>query len=447
MTGTEQRLSRANLRRNLKEYLDLDASAELPESHDLRFARTTVFTLLAAISLLLFWSSKTPVSEIAVGRGTIKTELEIERIEHPFGGQVREIVVTPGHRVEQGAHILSFETTGFENEIEKLKANLEALEAERARFQFVLKGELPDGVALESLQENSESTMFWVEQAYHKSQLDLIEAGREAIRSRLVSLVAQREKLEAEARLLKERLERSKTGAARGALSINDLQEQERQVLQAERGVLALLANIAAERHALNESSLIANELVATRKREAAVNTAEIDAQIAGIKLSIEEATQLVERSDVYATIAGTVMSLGVVRANEVVGAGELIAEIIPESGETYAEIELPAEQIGDVERGSEVRLKVDAFDFTRFGELVGRVADVSPTSFASESGDVVYRVVVAFDQTGGLPELNGRLLRPGMTVTAEIIKESKSVLTYLLKPLRLLKDRAFTEA
>ena len=447
MTWKERRERRLRLQKNLTDHLDLDANAELPESHDLGLARSLIFTLSATLVVLVIWSSQTEVSEIVTGRGVIKTEIQLERVEHPIGGQVRAIEVGSGAQVRQGARILTFETDTLIREIEKQRAALEALVTERARIDFVLDGRLPEDMPGTTLASTPDGLLFWTEQRFLEAQLDVISSSRKRIEATLISLASQRASLDEELSLLRDKLVRSERGLASGALSKNEVDQQRAVVLQAERAVLSIDADIAAEQAALNGTDLKAAELLAQRRREAALRLADLESSITGARLTIAELEARVRRSEVVATIDGTILHLGVSHAGEVIDAGEVIAEIVPNDTEVQAEIEIPASKIGGILTGMLVRIKVETFDFTRFGELEGQVTEISPSSFETPDGATVYKVTVHFNGDKGIPTLDGRALRPGMTVTADILTESKTVLTYILKPLRLLRDRAFTEA
>lgn len=447
MTWRDRKARRAALRKNLTDHLELDANAELPESHDLRFARWLVFTLVSLIFVLLTWSAYVPVNEVASGRGVIQTETDIERLEHKTGGQIQSIHVRPGQIVQAGEPVVSFKTASLVREIEKNRASLAALRAERARLNYVLKGELPDTIPLARLSQNPEGLLFWSEQSYVEAQLDLFEAEQGAIQDSLELLANRKTNLKGELALLRRRFLRSRKGRDSGALSKNEVERQEREVLQAERSLLILQSEIASQKNASIEIELRSIELLAKRRREAALRVASVDSEIAATELTIAELRDMVATYDVRASVSGAIMSLGALRPNEVISAGELIAEIIPEDSSVNAEIEVPAAKIGNIRVGMDVRIKVDTFDFMRFGELMGTVAEISPTSRETEQGEIVYIVKVALQHENGPPMLDGKPLRPGMTVTGDILTESKTVLTYLLKPLRLLRDRAFTEA
>jgi len=438
---------RALVRKNLQDHLALDANAELPESHDLSFARSLIYTLTFTLIALLVWSARTEVNEVVSGRGVIRTDKQPERVEHPTGGQVRLVNINSGERIDEGGLILSFETETLVRETAKQRAALAALETERARINFVIDGPIPQEMSDVKMAEGADGLLFWVEQRYLQAQLDVVSSNREAIDAALTALFSLQSSLVEELALLRERYERGQIGLSSGTLSTNEMERQKREVLEAERSLLSIEVDIAAQRAALDRTDLDTAELLAQRRREAALRLADLESNITAVRLSIAELEVRIHRANVLATTSGTVMTLGAFRAGEVIGAGEVIAEIVPEDTVIKGEVEIPASRIGGVRVGMPAHIKVETFDFTRFGELEAEVLEISPTSFENSEGETVYKVILNFKDGNGMPTIDGKSIRPGMTVTADILTESKTVLTYLLKPLRLLRDRAFTEA
>ena len=447
MTRSERKKQRAERMANIQRHGALNASANLPEAHDTRFARRLIYIILATLAAVLIWSANTPVNEITSGSGLIQTRTLVERVEHPDGGLVAEILVSKGQRVAAGTRILSFDTDSLDREMGKLRATQTALLAERSRIAFLLedKGDIPVFDDLSELEP--EELLFWAEQSYLTAQLDLIEAEREAIEASRAVQFARRENLQKEAVLLEGRLLRSRRGQSTGALARNDVERIEREYLQLERSLIDLDGEIAAQKNAIETNRLKRAELLTQRQREAALRRAEVEEKIVTVALSIAEVEARIDRADVVATVGGTIMEIGAANPQEIIAPGDLIAQIVPDGSAVEAEIEISADRIGNVEVGMEARLKVLSYDFTRFGEIVGRVARISPSSFETETGETVFRVIVALPGNGENAELTGRPIRPGMTVTADILTDSKKVLTYLLKPLRVLGDRAFSEA
>ncbi len=428
-------------------YKDLSASGALPEAHEGRFAKALILTVVAALIALLLWAAITPVNEITSGRGVIKTRALSERVEHPDGGIISSINVVAGQEVSPGTRLMVFDTASLGREMEKLQASHDALEAERGRVIYVLegKGHIPEFSSLSEL--TSEELLFWAEQSFVNAQLDLIDADSRAIHPAIDVLNARQSSMKRELEILQNRLDRNRSGQKSGVITLNTVELIEREFLQLQRAILEVDGEIASRRNALEANALRKTELQAKRNREAALRHSEIKEQIVKVQVTMVELDARIARATVTATISGTIMDMAVSNPGEVVAPGDLIAEIIPEQNSVEAEIEVSADRIGAVEVGMEARLKILSYDFTRYGEIVGKVAAVSPSSYQDDQGRNVFRVTIALPDGGETPHLANKPVLPGMTVTADILSDSKKVLSYLLKPLRALQDRAFTEA
>ncbi|NNE81491.1 MAG: HlyD family type I secretion periplasmic adaptor subunit [Silicimonas sp.] len=432
---------------NVAALKELNASAALPEVHDERFPRAIIATILAAMFLLFVWAASTPVTEITTGTGVIQTRAHVEHVEHPDGGIVARLEAVPGQRVDVGTRLLVLDTDSLEREMSRLRAARNSFAAELGRVAFVLenKGTIPDFATLDEL--SSEELLFWAEQSYLAAQLDLIYSDSRARDATITILEKRRKNFEQELEILGGRLARNRKGLNSGAISLNAVEQLERERLQLERAILEIHGEIASQRNAMDSNLLKEAEIIANRQREAALRRAEIEEQMIAVTLSMSEVAARIERAVVRASVAGTIMELSVSNPREVLAPGELIAEIVPDEGIVEAEVEVSADEIGSVLLGMEARMKVLSYDFTRFGEIVGRVTSVSPSSYETETGETVFRVVISLPNHEGELRLGNRPVLPGMTVSVDIMSDSKNVLTYLLKPLRALGDHAFTEA
>jgi HlyD family secretion protein/adhesin transport system membrane fusion protein len=96
---------------------------------------------------------------------------------------------------------------------------------------------------------------------------------------------------------------------------------------------------------------------------------------------------------------------------------------------------------------GQPAEIKVQAYDYTRFGTIEGTVKSISPSTFTDQkTGRSFYNLAIKLKQSGVGADPQQNPLEPGMTVTADIITGQKSLLQYLLGPaFRNLTD-AFKE-
>lgn len=424
----------------------LDMSAELPEHRDGRFARQLIATILVGLSLAIAWAATTPVDEITIGDGVIATQTSTIHVEHPYGGIVDQLRVSTGAKVAAGDPLLVLDRASLERERQTVEARLSSVRSELRRVSLVLQNEAPEAVS-ETVALSPEEQLFWAEQDFLDARIEIISAQAVAAENRIGALSKTRSSLARELDVLTGQLERYRTLAERGSIPLSDAEAAERRWLQIEQEVLEIDGDIVTEQDIFNATGLRRTELLAERRREAAQRRFELTEELVAAEQNLAEIDARLDRSVVTAATAGTIQHLSVSGRGEVIAPGDLIAEIIPDGSAFEVEIEVGADQIGTVREGLPATIKVSTYDFTRFGTIEGRVAEVSPTSFQNETNETVYRVIIALPDDGASIVLGNRPLRPGMVVTAEIIADSKTVLSYILKPFREIRQRAFTEA
>jgi HlyD family secretion protein/adhesin transport system membrane fusion protein len=161
---------------------------------------------------------------------------------------------------------------------------------------------------------------------------------------------------------------------------------------------------------------------------------------------SIRKQADRVDRLVVRSPIRGRVQNLLQRSPGEVVPPGESILRVVPAGGDLVAEVRVKPQDIADVHVGDKADIKVSAFDFTRYGKLKGEVASISPTTFETEDQQLFYKAVIRLDPKRSAAFAPYSRLQPGMTVDADIISGSKSLLRYLLKPVFRGFDGAFSE-
>jgi hemolysin D len=184
---------------------------------------------------------------------------------------------------------------------------------------------------------------------------------------------------------------------------------------------------------------------------------------------ALAKATARLANTKLYAPIDGIVQQLSVTTFGQVVGAGQQLATVTPTDGALQVEALVANMDIGFVRIGQEVAVKLDAFPFTRFGALRGKVVAIAaaavdeqqakrslanattpgnaPESAApGQAQSFVFPVTVAIDETAMRVDGATIPLTPGMTATVDIKTESRRVIDYLLSPLAKTMSEAMTE-
>jgi hemolysin D len=221
-------------------------------------------------------------------------------------------------------------------------------------------------------------------------------------------------------------------------------QQQERLVQQSrERETNAAIAT-------LNETR---SKLQAEYRRALLDESAKAEQKAAGLDQDVIKAEQKATLGVLTAPIDGVVQQLAVHTVGGVVMPAQTLAVVAATDGEVEIEAAVSNRDIGFVSPGQRAEVKIDTFNFTRYGLVHGQVVDVSrdaitpeksrdqPFPAARSDGDPrsqepSYAARIALDRTG--MQIDGKLVRlsPGMAVTAEIKTGSRRILSYLLSPL-----------
>jgi len=421
-----------------------DNALELAEVGDSTTAKLTVALCALLVVFFLVWASMVDVAEKVSGSGVIELQGNIERIEHPDGGIVKMLSTQVDDMLSPDDIILEFDTAHIERELFALSARIDTLRDERMRVRFLLEDN-PSMAAYDRDPGDAGSEAFWSEQDLRVSQLAVLDAEENRLTTQISNLRDQTEFIVQERAIVLSQLERYASAAESGVARLTDKEQLQRQFIQL-NGMLSDLDGRAADlSDAKRQIGKRKRELLAQNRRDAAVRLTKVEEELATLQAAEADAKARMDRASVRTRAGGKVQHLEILRSNEVVAPGDVIAEIVPYDSAFRAVVNVSADRIGAVRTGMDVSLKVLSYDFTRFGDIAAQVTEVSPTSFANQQGEIMYRVTVdvpSYDATTAQ-----RIeIRPGMTVNADILIDNRSVLSYLLTPVRRIQNEALTE-
>ena len=153
-----------------------------------------------------------------------------------------------------------------------------------------------------------------------------------------------------------------------------------------------------------------------------------------------------VDRLVVSTPVPGIVQSLPLQANAGVLPPGGVVAEIVPVDDGFIVESRVQTRDIGFLEVGQPVTVKIDAFDYARYGSIPGRLTELSPTTFLDEQNRPYYQAKIEIEKIYVGPNPQENAVMPGMTVQGDIATGDRTVLQYLLKPLYTVVNEAFWE-
>jgi hemolysin D len=136
------------------------------------------------------------------------------------------------------------------------------------------------------------------------------------------------------------------------------------------------------------------------------------------------------------APVDGTVQQLAVHTLGGVVQAAQPIMQIVPSGGPLEVEAFIENKDKGFVHLDQSAAVKVDTFEYTKYGTLPGRVTHVSQDAIPDEKRGLIYAVKVLLDKTTLDVEGKTTPVTPGMAVNVEIKTGDRRIIEYVLSPL-----------
>jgi len=176
--------------------------------------------------------------------------------------------------------------------------------------------------------------------------------------------------------------------------------------------------------------------LIAETRKVAYDAITEGEKQAGGAQQDVRRAGSHNQLLKLLAPVDGTVQQLTVHTVGGVVPAAQPLMQIVPQEQAVEVEATLENRDVGFVEEGQTAAVKVDAFEYTKYGTVGGRVTHVSRDAVPDEKRGLLYTTKITLDRST-LP-VDGRLvtLSPGLAVNVEIKTGTRRVIEYVLSPL-----------
>ncbi|ABM04549.1 type I secretion membrane fusion protein, HlyD family protein [Psychromonas ingrahamii 37] len=359
-----------------------------------------------------FWSASFRIDQVARATGEVIASSRVQIIQAVDGGVLSTLNVKEGDRVAKGEVLATLDQTRIGAAVKEVDVRLSALKAKATRLRAEVTGSkrliFPEGVQRFPDLMKVERALFEQKQTGLSEELRTLKVA--------VSLAGE------EAELIKELSgsgDVNRTEVIRSARALNDAQAQ---LINRKNKYLEEVSSELAKA----EDEIAQNVQILTQRQQ-----------------------QLAD-SVFIASLPGIVKNVRVTTLGGVLRGGDELMQIIPVDDELIIEAKVSPADIGQVQKGLQATIRFDPFDYTIYGGVIGEVIYVSGDTLKEETGqgeEIYYRVHVT-TQTSPVTTTSGRVLEilPGMTAQVDIKTSDRTVLNYLLKPLRKTLSESFGE-
>jgi hemolysin D len=393
-----------------------------------RLAHGTVVLLVLLLGAALTWSALTRADLVVRASGRVRPRVtpkkvfstaRAEVLSASTGGRVVEVGFREGDQVKAGDVLIRLDTGHLDNEIAKQQRTIRSAEEELAELR---KLEAMSFGQFQAARERAEAELQQARENVDKA---------EQLRRAEVRLA----QVECDGARKEEAILRQLASARAVALSELDkavvrLREADEKLARAKLPVSGSAVEVAQRGLQQVEKD---GEL---KGKELAVKYQVKEGDIAASRIELANSELERQQAEIRAPVAGVVIR-GDIKIGDVLEPGKAAVEIAEENGFLF-EANVPSEEVGDLKLDMPVRIKLDAYDYQRYGTVNGTVSFISPDSGVTErepKASYLVRIALASDEIGR-GDFFGRV-KLGMAGQADIVTERECLLKIFVKKMR----------
>lgn len=372
-----------------------------PLSEQLRGSRWVMWVTFLSIGLFVAWAWHAELDQVTRAPGSVIASSRTQLIQSQDGGTLEELLVREGDKVEAGQLLARIERTRAESAFLETRAKAAALSASLARLQAEVFGGQPRYAA--ELKDYPD---------FSRSQNDLLRKRRAALDEDLTAIRRMKS-------LVEEELSLNLPLVQSGDVSRTE-------VLRLQRQVADMQAQMTNKRNKYFQDA------------QAEFNKTQ--EELAGVQQILAQRRNQLDQTELRAPLRGVVKNVRITTQGGVIRPGEEVMQIVPLEDDLVIEAKVSPADIAFLTLGLDATVKIDAYDYTVYGGLPGKLIFISADTLSEnlrQNEDPYYRVQVRTTSREFSKRSQSALeIQPGMTATIEVKTGRKTVLEYLAKPI-----------
>lgn len=425
----------------------LPAALEIEAAPPAPYSRIILWAIMALLVLAIAWACWGQIDITASAQGKLVPGAKVKTIQPLNAGVVQHIHVREGQKVQAGDVLLTLDGTIAEADLQRLTLQLDSVQQDISRTNLLQQ----------RLQGQTDTSDL---KALSLPQQQALNSSWQEYQARQLSVQRQIDKLDAEVATTKlniGRIEKTLPLITEQADSVQQLLAKSlasrSQYLELELNRINQAESLSIEQAKLQQLAAGINEA----KQQQQVLNAEFQRQLSdALNQYHRDASTLAQelikaqstnaQQQLLAPVAGTVEQLVLTTIGGVVTPAQELMRIVPLDQQLVAEAWLLNKDIGFVEVGQTAELKLESFEFTKYGVIDGEIIDISTDAVEMEGVGLVFPLKVALKQHSIKAGNKTVPLGSGMAVTVEVKTGQRRIIEFLLSPIIKAVDEGVRE-
>lgn len=416
------------------------------------FAGSTILvTVILLVAALVGWANYAELDNVTRGEGRIVSSLQNQVVQAAEGGVILRRFVSENTTVDEGEKLFEIDPLDASSELNQIDQRRATLDVKELRLRAEIEGtdfEVPAELeARAPMVALTERSLFAARRAELAGQLSVLQQKLRQREQDLRSAESTLGTAERTVGFLKEEIAVVDPLVQDNIAPATRLLELQRQLEQTRGEGDRAEVSIEQARSGMAE---LENEIENARENfrlRAMEELNTIVAEQSELAESLPRLEERVSRTVIRAPMEGIVNKLNFRTPGGYVNTGDAVLELVPTGDALIVETRIAPQDISRIRVDDAVRIRLSAYDSSKYGTVDGRVLQISPDAVVDEQngGQSYYTIDVA---------LEGELLvdgepvtfRPGMTATVDVLSGKRTVLEYIWQPVARVQELALRD-
>lgn len=436
-------------------YEFMPAAIEIEKTPASPIGRTILYAIVLLFVIAVLWATFGKIDIVAVAQGKVVPSERVKIIQPLETAVIERIHVEEGQAVKAGDTLITLNTNITEADVRRFRQEWQGTALKRIRLTALANWFANADKGVPSLESDNPALIPYLDghRALLTQEVTELQANLRNIQQESERLMAEQQMVQAEARknrrlleVLNERVAAYDQLQQRGTGSRMDYLEVKQEQIEVEQNVSVQLARINQLKASIQANESKRDMMISERYKLTLQELQELTTQESTLREELLKAEQRSSNYLLKAPIDGTVQELAVTTIGGVVTPAQEIMKIVPENSAVEVEAWFLNKDIGFIHPGQLAEIKIDTFNFTKYGVMDAELSAISSDAIQDEELGLVYKASLTPEESA--LSVNGKLvqLSPGMTVTAEVKTGQRRVIEFFLSPLLRYKEESLGE-
>lgn len=401
---------------------------EIEDAPQNPLGRTILWISCAAIAFALLWTILAKIDIVVSAEGKVVPDGEIKILKSLESGVVSKILVKEGDRVKKGDHLILIDPSVSTVNLSTKQESLRLLEYSIKRLDA-----LSSGRSLDANISADELSLYNTQKSNYEESINVYNLKMQALQMGINSTNLEVERLSGILKIDEARL--SNLNKVKDIIARRDLYELKSKVIELNSNLKISKEKLAEQRANLDE---LAKELEAFKSQSISKWLDEMLAkrkEASSLKAEINAILFQTRQQIISSPVDGFVGKLLVNTQGTAITNQENLISIVPSDKPLIIKANVLNKDIGYLENNQSVAIKVQTFDFQKYGKLEGELIHIANDAIKDEKLGEIYEVKIRPNSTSLVVEGVKKEIEPGMSVTAEVKVGKRRVIELFIYP------------